>query len=145
MRFIKGTVAAYFDYCSVRYSFMARIKLCKNPPTVLQINPPIVLTFTRQRCSGTTFSLSLALLLSRSNIHPHTTLLLFLYSQQYQSNLPTTWHLTLAGGGGRGGEGDDGVRRGRGSQVDKQFSLRRYFNHTAQRLLLDCYINKTSL
>ncbi len=29
---------------------MARIKLCKNPPTVMQINPPIVLAFRRQRC-----------------------------------------------------------------------------------------------
>ncbi len=46
-------VAAYIHYCSVRYSFMARIKLGKNPPTVMQINPPIVLTFTRQRWSST--------------------------------------------------------------------------------------------
>jgi hypothetical protein len=26
------TVAAYIYYCTVRYSIMARIKLCKNPP-----------------------------------------------------------------------------------------------------------------
>ncbi len=32
-----------------------------------------------------------------------------------------------------------------GRQVDKQFSLRRYFNHTAQWLFSDCNIDKTSL
>jgi hypothetical protein len=55
----------------------------------MQINPPIVLTFTRQRWSSTTFGLSLALLVSRSNIHPHTTSLLIFYLQQYEDSFDT--------------------------------------------------------
>jgi hypothetical protein len=63
------TVAAYIYYCTVRYSIMARIKLCKNPPRRC-IKAPIVLSFTRLRWSSTTFSPDLALLVCGSNLLP---------------------------------------------------------------------------
>ncbi len=34
-------VAAYIYYCTVRYSSMARIELCKNPQKAMQINQRI--------------------------------------------------------------------------------------------------------
>ncbi len=59
-------VAAYIYYCTVGYSSMAQIKLCKNPPKARQINLRIP-EFTLQRWRSTTFKIYLALLVCGSN------------------------------------------------------------------------------